>query len=97
MLTRRILSFHEPPGIFNCLLYLKYYFVPKSGLTSPFAFQAPSQPPGNVIWNATDTKVVLNWEQVKAMENESQVTGYKVSCNLNYFTFLALQTCSKKG
>ncbi|XP_057621767.1 contactin-3 isoform X3 [Chionomys nivalis] len=38
----------------------------------------PSQPPGNVVWNATDTKVVLNWEQVKAMENESQVTGYKV-------------------
>ncbi|CAH7173454.1 Cntn3 [Phodopus roborovskii] len=38
----------------------------------------PSQPPGNVIWNATDTKVLLNWEQVKAMENESEVTGYKV-------------------
>ncbi|XP_076984795.1 contactin-3 isoform X1 [Tamandua tetradactyla] len=38
----------------------------------------PSQPPGNVVWNATDTKVLLNWEQVKAMENESEVTGYKV-------------------
>ncbi|KAM5126643.1 contactin-3-like [Callospermophilus lateralis] len=38
----------------------------------------PSQPPGNVVWNATDTKVLLNLEQVKAMENESEVTGYKV-------------------
>ncbi|KAM9592446.1 contactin-3 [Trichechus inunguis] len=38
----------------------------------------PSQPPGNVVWNATDNKVLLNWEQVKAMENESEVTGYKV-------------------
>uniref|UniRef100_A0ABK0M250 Contactin 3 n=1 Tax=Rattus norvegicus TaxID=10116 RepID=A0ABK0M250_RAT len=38
----------------------------------------PSQPPGNVVWNATDTKVLLNWEQVKALENESEVTGYKV-------------------
>ncbi|XP_020924884.1 contactin-3 isoform X2 [Sus scrofa] len=38
----------------------------------------PSQPPGNVVWNATDTKVLLNWEQVRAMENESEVTGYKV-------------------
>nr|XP_025741192.1 contactin-3 [Callorhinus ursinus] len=38
----------------------------------------PSQPPGNVVWNATDTKVLLNWEQVKATENESEVTGYKV-------------------
>ncbi|XP_038283061.1 contactin-3 isoform X3 [Canis lupus familiaris] len=38
----------------------------------------PSQPPGNVVWNATDTKVLLNWEQVKAKENESEVTGYKV-------------------
>ncbi|XP_023599465.1 contactin-6, partial [Myotis lucifugus] len=38
----------------------------------------PSQPPGNVVWNATDAKVFLSWEQVRAMENESEVTGYKV-------------------
>ncbi|KAK1332604.1 hypothetical protein QTO34_007287 [Cnephaeus nilssonii] len=38
----------------------------------------PSQPPGNVIWNATDARVFLSWEQVRAMENESEVTGYKV-------------------
>uniref|UniRef100_A0A8C4KAN7 Contactin-2 n=1 Tax=Dromaius novaehollandiae TaxID=8790 RepID=A0A8C4KAN7_DRONO len=38
----------------------------------------PSQPPGNVVWNVTDSKVILNWEEVRAMENESEVTGYKV-------------------
>ncbi|XP_009687358.2 contactin-3 isoform X1 [Struthio camelus] len=38
----------------------------------------PSQPPGNVIWNVTDSRVILNWEEVRAMENESAVTGYKV-------------------
>lgn len=60
----------------------------KSDSFSHFAFQAPSQPPGNVVWNATDTKVLLNWEQVKAMENESEVTGYKVrhlQCFLSLF------------
>lgn len=69
-----------------CLLCQKYDFELKSVLISPFAFQAPSQPPGNVVWNATDTKVLLNWEQVKAMENESEVTGYKVSGGSD-FTF----------
>ncbi|KAL8212698.1 UNVERIFIED_CONTAM: Contactin-3 [Gekko kuhli] len=38
----------------------------------------PSQPPGNIVWNVTDSRVVLNWEQVHAMENESEVIGYKV-------------------
>ncbi|XP_015730887.1 contactin-3 isoform X1 [Coturnix japonica] len=38
----------------------------------------PSQPPGNVVWNVTDSRVILNWEEVRAMENESEVTGYKV-------------------
>ncbi|XP_036287989.1 contactin-3 isoform X1 [Pipistrellus kuhlii] len=38
----------------------------------------PSQPPGNVVWNATDARVFLSWERVRAMENESEVTGYKV-------------------
>ncbi|NXK95777.1 CNTN3 protein, partial [Formicarius rufipectus] len=38
----------------------------------------PSQPPGNVVWNVTDSRVILSWEEVTAMENESQVTGYKV-------------------
>ncbi|XP_042655605.1 contactin-3 [Tyto alba] len=38
----------------------------------------PSQPPGNVVWNVTDSRVILSWEEVRAMENESAVTGYKV-------------------
>lgn len=46
-----------------------------------YVFKAPSQPPGNVMWNVTDSRVILNWEEVRAMENESEVTGYKVSKN----------------
>uniref|UniRef100_A0A669D5Y8 Contactin 4 n=1 Tax=Oreochromis niloticus TaxID=8128 RepID=A0A669D5Y8_ORENI len=38
----------------------------------------PSQPPGKVVWNTSNSKIILNWEQVKALENESEVTGYKV-------------------
>uniref|UniRef100_A0A8C6UEA4 Contactin 3a, tandem duplicate 1 n=1 Tax=Neogobius melanostomus TaxID=47308 RepID=A0A8C6UEA4_9GOBI len=44
----------------------------------------PSQPPGNIEWNLTNSKIFLNWEHVKALENESEVTGYKV------------RACSKK-
>uniref|UniRef100_A0A4W5NSF9 Contactin 3a, tandem duplicate 1 n=1 Tax=Hucho hucho TaxID=62062 RepID=A0A4W5NSF9_9TELE len=39
----------------------------------------PSQPPGNIEWNLTNSKIFLSWEHVKAMGNESEVTGYKVS------------------
>ncbi|KAK5913075.1 hypothetical protein CesoFtcFv8_002893 [Champsocephalus esox] len=38
----------------------------------------PSQPPGKVSWNTSNSKIILNWERVKALENESEVTGYKV-------------------
>ncbi|XP_036905427.1 contactin-4 isoform X1 [Sturnira hondurensis] len=38
----------------------------------------PSQPPGNIIWNSSDSKIVLNWDRVKAQDNESEVKGYKV-------------------
>lgn len=44
-----------------------------------YVFEAPSQPPGNVVWNVSDSSVILSWEEVRAMENESEVTGYKVS------------------
>lgn len=40
---------------------------------------APSQPPGNIMWNSSDSKIILNWDQVKALDNESEVRGYKVS------------------
>uniref|UniRef100_A0A8B9GH68 Contactin 4 n=1 Tax=Amazona collaria TaxID=241587 RepID=A0A8B9GH68_9PSIT len=39
----------------------------------------PSQPPGNIMWNSSDSKIILNWDQVKALDNESEVRGYKVS------------------
>lgn len=45
-------------------------------------FTAPSQPPGNIIWNSSDSKIILNWDQVKALDNESEVKGYKVG---NFF------------
>ncbi|XP_069499625.1 contactin-4-like isoform X2 [Ambystoma mexicanum] len=38
----------------------------------------PSQPPGNISWNASDSKIILRWDHVKALENESEVKGYKV-------------------
>ncbi|KAM6981279.1 contactin-4 [Aplochiton taeniatus] len=44
----------------------------------------PSQPPGNIEWNLTNSRIFLNWEQVKAMENESEVTGYKVVYSQNW-------------
>lgn len=30
------------------------------------------------MWNTSNSKIIVNWEQVKALENESEVTGYKV-------------------
>ncbi|XP_076727596.1 contactin-3-like [Callospermophilus lateralis] len=73
-------------GLKSNLAYYAAVRAYKSAGTGPFSATVnattkktpPSQPPGNVVWNATDTKVLLNWEQVKAMENESEVTGYKV-------------------
>ncbi|XP_044038618.1 contactin-4 isoform X2 [Siniperca chuatsi] len=44
----------------------------------------PSQPLGNIEWNLTNSKIFLNWEHVKAMENESEVTGYKVVYRQNW-------------
>ncbi|XP_015243548.1 PREDICTED: contactin-4-like isoform X2 [Cyprinodon variegatus] len=38
----------------------------------------PSQPPGAIEWNLTNSKIFLKWEHVKALQNESKVTGYKV-------------------
>ncbi|XP_017282455.1 contactin-4 [Kryptolebias marmoratus] len=38
----------------------------------------PSHPPRGIEWNQTNLKILLKWEHVKAMQNESEVTGYKV-------------------
>lgn len=50
-----------------------------------FLLPAPSQPPVKVMWNTSNSKIILNWEQVKALENESEVTGYKVSTQSTWF------------
>lgn len=47
-----------------------------------YLFKAPSQPPANIAWKLTNSKLCLNWEHVKTMENESEVLGYKVSIYL---------------
>ncbi|XP_054625630.1 contactin-4-like isoform X2 [Dunckerocampus dactyliophorus] len=38
----------------------------------------PSQAPVKIMWNTSNSKVMLRWDQVHALENESEVTGYKV-------------------
>ncbi|RXN09151.1 contactin-4-like isoform X1 [Labeo rohita] len=46
----------------------------------------PSQPPSKVMWNTSNSKIILNWEQVKPLENESEVMGYKVLYKRNRFS-----------
>lgn len=53
---------------------------------TPCLPSAPSQPPAKVMWNTSNSKIILNWEQVKALENESEVTGYKVSTQSLHFS-----------
>ncbi|XP_057673315.1 contactin-4 isoform X2 [Corythoichthys intestinalis] len=38
----------------------------------------PSQAPVKIMWNTSNSKVILHWDQVHALDNESEVTGYKV-------------------
>ncbi|RXM91453.1 Contactin-4 [Acipenser ruthenus] len=40
----------------------------------------PSQPPENIEWSFINSKLILKWDHVIAMENESEVTGYEVVC-----------------
>ncbi|KAK3557190.1 hypothetical protein QTP70_024681 [Hemibagrus guttatus] len=44
----------------------------------------PNQPPGNIGWNLKNSKLFLHWQHVKAMDNESEVTGYKVMYRQNW-------------
>uniref|UniRef100_A0A8C1A9L2 Contactin 4 n=1 Tax=Cyprinus carpio carpio TaxID=630221 RepID=A0A8C1A9L2_CYPCA len=46
----------------------------------------PSQPPSKVMWNTSNSKIILNWEQVKPLENESEVMGYKILYKRNQFS-----------
>ncbi|XP_013871250.1 contactin-4 isoform X1 [Austrofundulus limnaeus] len=38
----------------------------------------PSKAPVKIMWDTSNSKVILRWDQVHALENESEVTGYKV-------------------
>ncbi|XP_061759853.1 contactin-3 [Nerophis ophidion] len=40
----------------------------------------PSQPPLDVEWTLIGSQLSLYWEPVAAMESESEVTGYQLSC-----------------
>lgn len=57
-------------------------FIERLASCSPF-FAAPSQAPGKIMWNTSNSKVILRWDQVHALENESEVTGYKVETGRN--------------
>lgn len=61
---------------YNCCCLPDYSSSLRSSVCLP---SAPSQPPVKLMWNTSNSKIILNWEQVKALENESEVTGYKVS------------------
>ncbi|KAM9410020.1 LOW QUALITY PROTEIN: contactin-4 [Pholidichthys leucotaenia] len=50
----------------------------------------PSQPPGNIKWSLTNSRIFLNWECVKAVENESAVTGYKVVYRQNWHSKISV-------
>ncbi|ETE66915.1 Contactin-3, partial [Ophiophagus hannah] len=73
-------------GLMSNLIYYTAVRAYNSAGAGPFSATVnattkkppPSQPPGNLEWNITDSRVVLNWEQVRAMENESEVVGYKI-------------------
>lgn len=54
-------------------------------------FSAPSQSPGNIEWNLTNSKIFLHWQHVKAMDNESEVTGYKVRFVLSVVLLYAVE------
>lgn len=55
------------------------------------------------MWNTSNSKVILRWDQVHALENESEVTGYKVDdrCHsavlmksvMDQFYFVTIRIC----
>ncbi|KAG8128016.1 hypothetical protein E2320_014887, partial [Naja naja] len=49
----------------------------------------PSQRPANIVWRLTSSKICLNWDHVKTMENESDVLGYKVRLHFKQIHFVS--------
>uniref|UniRef100_A0A4W6C832 Contactin 3a, tandem duplicate 1 n=1 Tax=Lates calcarifer TaxID=8187 RepID=A0A4W6C832_LATCA len=56
----------------------------------------PSQAPVKIMWNTSNSKVILRWDQVHALENESEVTGYKVVMNFAVPIGLSIKRKEKK-
>lgn len=42
-------------------------------------FEAPAQPPANLMWIQEGNNISLSWDPVKAKDNESDVIGYMVT------------------
>ncbi|TRY69812.1 hypothetical protein DNTS_000590, partial [Danionella cerebrum] len=78
-------------GSSNYFITVRAYNTAGTGPPSPMANVTtkkppPSQPPSKVMWNTSNSKIILNWEQVKPLENESEVMGYKVMYRRNRFS-----------
>ncbi|KAM4795803.1 contactin-2 [Rhinophrynus dorsalis] len=55
----------------------------------------PSKSPGNISWNLSQKSVRIKWDPVKALENESSVTGYKILYYLDSSSTPTLYVTSK--
>lgn len=64
---------------------------------TPLPPAAPSQAISKIMWNTSNSKVILRWDQVHALENESEVTGYKVNCEKEKNNNQLLPGGRKKG
>lgn len=58
--------------------WISFDFFIDITITIHVYFSAPSQPPVNIGWTLKNSKIFLHWQHVMAMDNESEVTGYKV-------------------
>lgn len=83
-------------------LTLDLLYIDRTGCCFPLSSSppshtppAPSQAPVKIMWNTSNSKVILRWDQVHALENESEVTGYKVrrkECTFGEF-YIPLEDC----
>ncbi|XP_056305395.1 contactin-4 [Danio aesculapii] len=79
--TSAVIRGLDPSSIYNIKLkaYNSAGVGPDSAVVNVTTKRPPpSQSPVKVMWNTTDSKLILKWDHVKALENESEVMGYKV-------------------
>uniref|UniRef100_A0A8B9HCI4 Contactin 3a, tandem duplicate 1 n=1 Tax=Astyanax mexicanus TaxID=7994 RepID=A0A8B9HCI4_ASTMX len=71
---------HRYQSCFMCTHPVKMARLGSASLRSTYVsrWSQTDRAPTKVTWNATSTKIILKWDQVKALENESDVMGYKV-------------------